>query len=513
MTSPLPFGKYSSISSFSIPAPSWAPPAHQPRLSAYALYEQIYWSHVDTTYKLMNRGLDGEDQPLYVPSSRIIIDTMNRYVGTGMTYAIDPETGTDATQLLARQVFQTLFARERFSARYTAAKRHNLLTQGDMVWHVMADPLKPEGARLSLVPVKPESYFPTTEDEITAGGDPNHVVQVRLVELITEGDTILARVQLYDRSDDGPILSSLTLWKQDEWFNPEKSPVQVIVPPTPLPPQITAMPVYHVPNGSETGELFGSSELRGLETLQAALNQSNTDEDIAVAMMGLGVFATDSPGSPVTPDGTPRGWFLYPGAVIEDAKGLRRLDGITTLAPYTEHIGRIEGYLADASGATDAARGRIEVTEAESGVALQLRLGPTLAKAAEKDLIIQDVHAQLFYDLVNMWLPTFEGVNVTDVRVFPQFGDKLPVNRKAEAEIISNLMIAGIVSAGSARRYLGERGFDGLFDVAEAELILAEKVATAAAEGADPAQDRQANELTGQSALNSPPVEDDNANA
>lgn len=506
MTSPLPFGKYSTVSQFNIPAPSWVPPAHQARLQAYALYEQIYWSHIDTSYKVMNRGLDGDDQPLYVPSSRIIIDTMNRYVGTGMTFAIDPETGTAQSQLLARQTFGSLFARERFGARYGAAKRFNLLTQGDMVWHLVADLDKPQGSRITIGAVKPESYFPTTEDEVTPGGDPNRIVQIRLVDLVTEGEDILARVQLYDRLDSDQILSSLTLWKQDEWFNPEKSPVTVLVPPSPLPAGITAMPVYHVPNGAETGEIFGSSELRGLEILQAALNQANTDEDLAIALMGLGVYATDSPGSPVTPDGTPRGWYLYPGAVIEDAKGLRRLDGITTLDPYTQHINRVEGYLADASGATDAARGRIEVTEAESGVALQLRLGPTLSKAAEKDIVIENVHAQMFYDLVMMWLPEFEGVNITDVRVFPQFADKLPLNRKVEAELTSNLVVAGILSAASARRYLGERGFDGMFDPAEGELILAEKVALAAAEGADPAVDRETNELTGQSALNSPPV-------
>lgn len=507
MTSPLPFGKYSSISQYTLPAPGWVPPLHQPRVMAYSLYEQIYWSHIDTTYKLMNRGLDSEDQPLYVPSSRIVIDTMDRYVGTGLTFGIDAETGTAATQLLARQTFGNLFARERFSSRFAAAKRGNLLMQGDMVWHLTADPNKPEGSRLSLLTVKPESYFPTTEDELVPGGDPDKIVQVRLVELFLEGDATMARVQLYDRSIDdvGTIYSSLTIWKQDEWFKADKNPVSVLVPPTPLPAGITALPVYHVPNGNETGEMFGSSELRGLETLQAALNQSNTDEDLAIALMGLGVFATDEAGSPVGPDGVARFWGMYPGIVIENAHGLRRLEGITTVAPYTDHINRIEGYLADATGATDAARGRIEVNEAESGVALELRLGPTLSKARTKDQIIEDVHAQMFHDLVNMWLPAFEGVNVTDVRVFPQFGDKLPLNRTAEATLISNLYVAGLVSSASARKYLDTHGFAGVFDPAEAELILAEKVAIAAAEGADPAVDRTQNELTGQSALNSPP--------
>jgi hypothetical protein len=242
--------------------------------------------------------------------------------------------------------------------------------------------------------------------------------------------------------------------------------------------------------------VFGSSEMRGLEGLQAALNQSAKDEDLALALMGIGLYATDEPGAPVNNQGVATPWYISPGAVIENSKGLRKVEGISTLVPYTDHINRLEGWMGDATGATDAARGRLEVQEAESGIALQLRLSPTLTRAKEKDQIILDVHGQMFHDLVQMWFPAFEQKNFTDVRVFPVAGDKLPVNRKQEVEIANALVLGGIMSAASARQYLVRKGFTDMFDPREGELVLAEKVATAAAEGGDSAPEaRESDEL------------------
>jgi hypothetical protein len=484
------FGPYSNVQRWS-QNPSWVPATHQARIGSYAVYEQIYWSHVAVTYKVMNRGLDQADEPLYVPSSRIVVDTLNRYIGPNLKAQASPETGTPEQQLLAAQAFAALFARERFESRYAAAKRDGLI-KADWGWHLMANPLKPEGSRISLVPFNPESYFPAFQDEVIDGGDPDVIAQVRLAELVQQGDETLVRVQLYDRTSDdkGTIVSSLTLWKPEEWHlwrfdDDKKSPVQVLTPPTPLPPQITAFPVYHVPHNQPIGEAFGSSVMRGLEVLQAALNQGHTDEDLALALMGLGVFATDAPGNPTTPDGAATDWLLYPGVVLQNSKGLRRVEGITSVQPYSEKFARLEGYMADATGATDAARGRIEVTEAESGIALQLRLGPTLAKAEIEDKVILDVHRQLFYDLTQMWFPTFEGLNFTDVTMLPALGDKLPVNRAAEATLVEGLVLGGILSAASARNYLIKKGFTEMFDATEGDMILAEKMATAAAEGGD----------------------------
>lgn len=501
-----PFGKYSSVSRYA-EMPGWVPDAHKERIASYDIYNQIYWSHVAKGYKIMNRGLDASDDPLYVPSSRIMIETLNRYVAPKLWFNPQPitepgvepdESGSDQALLAAQKAFTDLFARERFASRYAANKREGLI-KGDWLWHLVADPDKPQGKRISVLAAKPESYFPVFEDETVLGGDPDKMVAVILAELVQVGDEQQVRTQRYFRQPDGTIMSGLDMWKTDEWFkwrydDEVKMPLSTITPPTPLPAQITAFPVYHVPNTEEVGEIFGSSEMRGLEVLQAALNQSMTDEDLSLALMGIGVFATEEAGSPRDSTGNVIPWYIYPGAVLENAKGLRRVEGITTLAPYTDHVSRLEGYLGDASGATDAAKGRMEVAEAESGVALQLRLAPTLSRAGEKDQIITDVHAQMFYDLATMWFPAFEGINLTAVSVLPTLGDKLPVNRVAEAELANTLVLGGILSAASARKYLEGKGFAGMFDPAEGELLLAEKVATAAAEGGDGLGEREAQE-------------------
>jgi hypothetical protein len=499
MTQPA-FGQWSSTARFVKNKPSWVPASHQDRIAAYDIYEHIYWSHIDSAYKVMNRGLDADDEPLYVPSSRIMVDTLNRYIGPKLTYAVDPLTGSETTQLAAVQAFQALFARERFDSRYNAAKRQGLI-HGDFCWHLMGDPNKPEGTRIRLVPVSAKSYFPVYQDETIQGGDPDTLVMVILAEQVVVGEDLRVRTQRYLRQDDGTILSTLDLWEPDKWFlwrydDDEAKPVQTLLPPVTLPPQITAFPVYHVPHRPTPGEVFGNSPMRGLEILQSAVNQSMTDEDLALALMGLGLYTTDQPGSPIDPvTGEARSWMIYPGAVIENGKGLRKVEGISTLAAYNDHIGRLEGYFGDASGATDAARGRLEVAEAESGIALQLRLAPTLALAEEQDAILLDVHRQMFHDLVQMWFPTYEGANFTDVTMLPVLGDKLPVNRAAEVGIVNELVLAGILSAGSARQYLVKKGFTDMFDPREGELVLAEKVAIAAAEGGDTAlEDREAQE-------------------
>lgn len=497
----LPFGKYSSALTISEALPGWVPPAHKDRIASYGIYSEIYWSHVNTAYKVMNRGLDSEDTPVYVPSSRIMIETINRYVAPKLTYSVVMGTGNEASVLKANETFAALFARERFASRYASNKREGLI-KADWCWHVVADPAKEAGKRISLLPVKPESYFPVFEDETVQGGDPDKMVAVVLAELVQVGDEQQVRTQRYVREENGSITSSLEMWKPDEWFkwrydDDAKQPIAVISKPTPLPAGITSFPVYHIPNTSEVGEVFGSSEMRGLEVLQAALNQAATDEDLSLALMGLGLFATDEAGSPRDSDGNPVAWYIAPGAVLENAKGLRKVEGLTTLAPYGEHVNRLEGYMGDATGATDAARGRLEVQEAESGIALQLRLSPTLARAEEKDQIILDVHGQMFYDLVNMWFPAIEQLNFTDVTVIPVLGDKLPVNRKAEVEMVSGLVLSNIMSAGSARKYLEAKGFAGIFDPREGDLVLAEKVGMAAAEGGDGVEDREAQEAAG----------------
>src|ERR1041384_5541714 len=47
-------------------------------LQSYRLYEQLYWN-VPDILKVALRG--SNSQPIYIPSTRTIVDTTNRYVG------------------------------------------------------------------------------------------------------------------------------------------------------------------------------------------------------------------------------------------------------------------------------------------------------------------------------------------------------------------------------------------------------------------------------------------------
>lgn len=492
MTQPGVFTPYTTVSPLLGAPESWMPPTEMQRIQSYQTYEEIYWSSSETL-QLYMRGFETPDDIIYVPTARTIVETVNRYVGNGIGYLIEPETGTPASQGLAQLWFRNLFARERFRSRYAGNKRYGLI-RGDWLWHVTANPNKPEGRRISILPVDPASYFPVTEDQILDGGDPEKTVKVHLVDQMVIGDKTFIRRQTYERVGEDPtIYSSLVLFEPDKWFVDGGEVFQIIQAPTPLPSDIPAFPVYHIPNFDEPSNPWGSSELRGFERLLAAIDQSFTDEDITLALEGLGVYTTKSGARPRDVDGNVTDWSVYPGRVIQNAEDFRRVPGVTSVVPYGDHITRMLTALKEASGANDAAIGRVDVAVAESGVALLLHLAPMLAKAEEKDQIILDKHGQMYHDL-RFWFQAYEGVNFLDVTVTPTFGDKLPVNRAQEVQMVSTLMTTTppVLSAGSARAYLARRGFGELFAENEAELVAAEQAEVAVR--ADPFGERQASE-------------------
>lgn len=504
MTQPMQ-GQYISVAKLFVAAPSWVPTLHQTRFQSYAAYDSLYWNETGS-YKLMLRGTDDPEDVIYVPAPRIIVETMNRYVGNGVTWSADPLTGTTTTQAAAMLAINALFARERFVARYNAAKRFGLV-RGDWLFHVLGDEKKAEGSRLSILPVHPGSYFPVYENETVEGGDPDKLVMVYLADLITIGDDEFVRRQAYrkvvDEAGTITITTELTTWKTDEWYLGEensKAAVTTEIPETALAPEITAIPVYHIPNFDDAESSFGSSELRGFERVAAGITQAMTDEDVTLALEGLGVYATDTNQKPVNATtGQVEDWFVAPGRVMQNAAGFRRIEGVGSVVPYGDHIERLMGFLREASGATEAANGNVDVTVAESGVALALRLAPTLAKAEEKDGLILAVLNQMLHDL-RAWLKVYESINIDDVTLTFAFGDKLPKNKKGAVELVALMMatIPPLLSAGSARKWLASQGMGDMFDPNEDTLVTAEQaVASAAVQGGDTTGDRANSELNG----------------
>ena len=482
------FGPYSTVLPMFSALPPWVPKMEQERIASYQAYEEIYWNN-PTGFKLLVRGTETLN-PIYIPSARVIIETMNRYLGQGMDFVVDPTSGLPNDQAAATLAFTNLFVRERFRSKFASAKRFSLI-RGDMVFHVTADDTKPQGSRISINEVDPASYFPVYGDE----AEPNRITKIHLAEqFVDNAGKMQVRRQTYDKDPvSGVILSSLGIYDIDKWASGDGNAVQVVRPPTPLPAGITTFPVYHFKNFDEGGNPYGSSEIRGFEKLMAGINQSMNDEDIALALEGLGLYSTDG-GGPTDDDGNPTDWIIGPGRVVENATNFKRVQGVGSVTPFQDHVKSLYSFMKEASGTPDAAIGNIDVQTAESGVALALKLGPILSKAKEKEQFLVDVLTQMFYDLKS-WFAAYEALTLPpEIIVHPVFGDPLPKNRKAEADLMVALVVSKIVSSLSAREHLTKFGF--AFAADEVSRIQQEQqLLTAATTPVDPFAARTAAEL------------------
>jgi hypothetical protein len=456
-------------------APAWVPAEHQERVRAYDLYDDMYWN-VKDTFRLVHRGTESAlVGPIYIPNPRIIVDTVARYVAKGLSFAASPRLvpgesapPSDETTL-AQQWFQSLFDREMFLSKFAMSKVFGIV-RGDYLFHVIGDENRPEGRRLTIKNVHPGNYFPVYAD-VT---DPDSLQAVFLADVITmPDDKQFVRRQRYTRTrnDDGSatITSDLALFELDKWFpvagEDEPEPVNVegftAIPPTPLDDRITTIPVYHIQHNPEPNRLFGNSELRGLERVLASVNQSITDEELTLVLEGLGVYATDA-GSPVDDEGNPKQWVLGPGRVLEHQPGGKfyRVNAANTVGPFQDHLKYLEDKVDEATGVNDVAKGKVEVSVAESGIALALRLSPLFARVDLDDTHVTGKLGQMYFDLSNAWLPVYEGVDFPATEVRPTLGDKLPLNKKERFEQLMILVDKKLVSKKWARVRMMELGYE-----------------------------------------------------
>jgi hypothetical protein len=311
-----------------------------------------------------------------------------------------------------------------------------------------------EGRRISVLTVNPGSYYPQYHDE----SDPDSLWAVVLADLTMFGGKEFVRRQVYRKvlNTDGSytITSELGLFGTDKWqdLDPSNAPESVEgftnVPETPLEDPIQAIPVYHIPNNPAPNQPFGNSELRGMEIMAAAVNQSISDQEITLILEGLGIYATDA-GSPVDEEGNDTNWILGPGRVLElnDPQArFMRVNGVSTVGPFLDHVRYLEGKIGDATGANEAAIGHVDVSVAESGVALALRLGPLLSRAEYMETFITDVLLQMWFDLGTGFLPVYEGADLAGVSMRPTYGSKLPLNRKEKFTELVTMHQQGVIT-------------------------------------------------------------------
>lgn len=480
------FSPYSNTTSMSTALPTWMNQYDAMRINAYQIYEQIYWN-VPETFKVVMRG--EENNPIYVPNARTIVDTTNRYIGAAPAFMIDPDVGTPDEQEQCRRMFRTLFRRERFWSKFKANKLYGIM-RGDWCWHILANPSKPAGSRIKIEALDPAAYFPVTHPN-----DPDQIIAVYIVEQFEddEQNTFIKR-QTYTKGQD-PLNndgSDTTIWNSvatfdiEAWEKLDDKTIEVIKPPTPLPPQIKALPVYHIRNIETPGDPYGSSELRGFERIMTAVNQAVSDEELALALEGLGMYETDG-GPPRDEQGRITDWVLGPGRVVEHPLGSKfsRVQGVSSVDPVQSHLDYLTRSLREASATPDAAVGKVDVQVAESGIALRMQLQPILSKRDDREEVITDVHMNMFFDL-RMWFEAYEQFS-TPCTAVPVFGDPVPEDRDAAVKEILEIVAAGLADAEWGRDQLTEYGY--VFESDMAERVVNEKAAHAAA--TDPFTARQ----------------------
>lgn len=496
MTSPTPgvFTQYSDVVQLISAGgfPNWVPAYEKDRIAAYQAYEEMYWSH-SGTFAAITRGSD--DDPIYVPTARIIVNTLARYSGKNLRILANPLYGTESEQKAIGLALAPLLAREAFIPRFSGSKKMALI-QGDSVWHIIANSAKLPGTRVSLKKIDPAAYFPVPEEFLEEGV----YRKVHIAEMTPDPDdedkTLVERLtytqMMTPEGGPGAIISETALFEVENSLSEadggDKAPklLEQILPPTPLDPRITTIPVYHFKNSLLDDGTYGNSVVRGLARLMAAINQSVSDEDLALALEGLGVYATES-GAPVDAEGEDTDWWIAPGRVLENVKNFKRVEGVGSVQPFGDHIDKLTKFLFLSAGVTEAAIGNIDAATAESGIARMLKLAPTIEEARD----INDAWAaglsQMLYDL-NFWLQVYESTGWGAALPLVTFADPAPVDRAAAVEEILLLVSNDppLMSQQTALERLAELGVAMAPD--ELTRITAE-VSTRAAQ-ADPFADR-----------------------
>lgn len=479
--------------------PSWIPNGDDKiRCAAYDLYEQIY-RNIPHAFEILQRGT--EVDPIYLPSARKCIEATNRYLGVGFDYAL--VGGNDADRKVVGDALNILFRREKFRAKFSSIKRFSLI-KGDALWHVVANPDAPQGRRISLHELDPGSYFPIYDID-----DTEKLLGVHIVAPYVDPNDkqkSLVKRQTYRKIDNGPgnsntITSELAIFESDGWDdrqllvddNYQLKPYKSLVKQFNLPAQITSIPVYHISNQYQGGLQFGLSDLSGFERVIAALHQAITDEELSLALDGLGVYWSTA-AAPST------GWALGPGSVVEGADGeaFERISGVTNVTPFQDHLSFLNGEIKQAMGTPDIAIGNVDVQVAQSGIALALQMGPIIARNSEKEDELLATQDHLLFDLINGWLPAYESLPEFNISAEPKFADPMPVDRDAVIKEITTLLgtTPPVISAEYARKVLTDKlGYE--FPDTMGDDIIAEIQANSKAKNYDPFAERIREELAG----------------
>lgn len=438
------------------------PEDEQERIAAYDKYDQMYWND-PTQYAI--RILEGE-QPLYIPNARKIVDTTAYYLMKGLKVHLEQEvkktTDEDETEKEGSEAkfLSDWLKREAFYSKFNLMKSSGI-ARGDSALHITADPEKEEGHRVSI-----ETLHPGTVRRVYDEADPELVVEINIVEPWWDPEDDNAQEQrkvlsYYRDAGETTIRRDEVVYDlSPQWFLEDSTPVKTLLAEEDLDAAITQFPVYWFNNIDWEGQEYGSSELRGLEFLNWAISQGATDTEMALALEGLGVYATDG-GRPVDDTGQEVDWEVAPGKVMEVPQGsyFRRVEGVGSITPMMDQITYLEKKVNEATGITSVASGDVDVQTAESGIALAIKFLPTLAKIEHRDVAFVDKLTQMFYDLKS-WFIAYEGKTIAADILVTIAESKLPVDRDGRINELNNMLDRHIISRKHYRREMSVLGYE-----------------------------------------------------
>ena len=474
------------------------------RIGSYALYEDFYYNRPES-FRVLMRGEDAD--PVYIPTAKKIVEAMNRFLCKKFAFVVPPNgNDTEEGELIMRM--ENLFKREKVYSKFKSLKRMGLV-RGDAMIYVTADPAKEQFSRLSIYELSPSNYFPIVDP-----GDRQRVIGCHIVEIVRDtrekddktktvarrrtylkgGVSYNASTEQYEQvigASQG-VWTEVTHWAIGKWDDRhmkkgdlEKVTLPEDVPMFQLPAQITSLPVYHWRNTTTDSSVFGISELAGIETLIAGINQDISDTQLTLVLQGLGLYVTDSR-PPVDEAGNTTPWNLGPGSVAEIKAGgkFERVTGVGSVSPALELIQELKNGAQEANGIPDIAAGKVDVTVAESGISLQLQLAPMLAAAEEKEQEILGTIDHFLYDLKTQWFPAYEGTTFSEeVSITSHVEDAMPVNREARVQEVMLLFTSNLITIAQAQAQLAELGYK--FDSGSEKQVLIDAAALAAAQSGD----------------------------
>lgn len=469
--------------------PGYVPVLESERIAAYQKYEEIYWGHPEA-FRLTMRG--AVENPIYVPNAMTVCDSTAHFLLKGLRiYTGEGESDNPQQKLLT-----DFLNREMFYPEFHIAK-HSGVYRGDYVFHLVADKSKDAGSRVSIKSVDPASYFPIRDED-----DPDRILGVDLIEQVLCDDfrtrIMRQRYQFVTVSSQRRVLSEQAIYEPQDWWKDADDEsggaelYETVIKPRLLEPEITQIPVYHFVNRKTQGDPFGSSELRGHERLLASINQAVSDEEVALALEGLGVYATDAP--PPTNDlGEELPWTISPARVLEIPAGtnFKRVEGVGSVKPMQDHIQYLQEAMYEATATFRPQE--IDVALAESNIGMAIRFMPTLAKLEMRDILGVGKLKQMFHDLHTMWWPAYEGKTLgkgQEIKV--EIGDKLPEDREGKLNELNNMLDRKIISRKFYRAQMKKFGYEIPGDIEkeilEEEEALAESRVFTANGGGDPTQ-------------------------